>query len=273
MKPCVYVLRSDMADVFYIGSTVQLDKRVKQHLRALKTGVHHNCILQAAWNAYEDVGLYETLDVGSEAEARSMEQKLINKFIADGKCTNIGMGVSGGDNLTNNPNRAAIVSRMTDSIRATMALLTPEERIEKFGLPGSLNGMYGKTHTDEVREKLSRNTKGNSHAKGIVRTPEQRQAISEHTKNRVGDKNSFYGKNHSEETKALLAAQREGKITGTGFVIEVEGVEYPSYYVASKTLGISLSTIRWRCMSENLKFSGYKILSTGPTAIEKRHSE
>lgn len=273
MKPCVYVLRSKMADIFYIGSIVQLDKRVDRHLRDLKAGKHHNCILQTAWNAYGDVSLYKTLDANSEEEARSMEQRLIDKFITDDKCANIGMGAVGGDNLTNNPNRTAIVSRMADSIRAVMALLTLEERADKFGLPGSLNGMHGNNHTDEVRDKLSQAMKGNSHAKGAVRTVEQRQDMSGRAKNWVGDKNPFYGKSHSEETKALLSAQRKGKTTGTGFAVEVDGVEYPSYYAASKILGIPVVTIRWRCMSENPKFSGYKILSKCPTTIERSPSE
>ena len=56
------------------------------------------------------------------------------------------------------------------------------------GLPGELNGMYGKHHTEEVKKKISEANKG--------------------------EKNSFYGRHHTEETKEKLRIANKGKWMG-----------------------------------------------------------
>jgi len=62
---------------------------------------------------------------------------------------------------------------------------------------GKNNPMYGKTHTTEVRKRLS------EHFTGICNTTQEQRL--EHSKRMTGNGNSFYGKNHSEETKMMLS--------------------------------------------------------------------
>jgi group I intron endonuclease len=76
-----------------------------------------------------------------------------------------------------------------------------EERKEKFGKCGEKNGMYGKTHTEEVRKKISEMHKGNSYCKGKKLSEEIREKMSKNAKLKIGEKNPFFGKKHTEEVK------------------------------------------------------------------------
>ena len=38
--------------------------------------------------------------------------------------------------------------------------MSDEEKKEKHGQPGELNGMFGKTHTEEARKNISEKNKG-----------------------------------------------------------------------------------------------------------------
>ena len=70
---------------------------------------------------------------------------------------NLNYNNSGGDLLTNHPEKEAIREKIIKSQRETTNKMTPEERKQKYGKVGERNGMYGKTHTDEVRKKTFRN--------------------------------------------------------------------------------------------------------------------
>jgi len=67
---------------------------------------------------------------------------------------------------------------------------------------GEKNGFYGKKHSKETKEKLSKSRKGSKFSEEV------KAKMSE---SRSGKNNSFYGKKHSEETKAKMKANREKK--------------------------------------------------------------
>lgn len=60
--------------------------------------------------------------------------------------------------------------------------------VKGFGCFGEKNGMYGKTHSDETRQKISNSRKNKL----------------------VGVDNPFYGKTHSEETKKKISDKHKG---------------------------------------------------------------
>jgi len=74
-----------------------------------------------------------------------------------------------------------------------------------YGKRGKDSPRYGKTHTQETKDKIRKSLQGN------VISEETRIKISEKNKlNRFGEKNPFYGRKHSEETKQKMkeAAKR-----------------------------------------------------------------
>ena len=78
---------------------------------------------------------------------------------------------------------------------------------------------------------------------------------------RTGQNNPFYGKHHSKKTKDKLSENKLNKYNGNqNKPIIINGIVYLSLSKASKATGISLTTIRWRVLSKNKKFTNYKYL-------------
>ena len=87
------------------------------------------------------------------------------------------------------------------------------------------NPMKGKTHTDEIKQRIS-------------------------------DANK---KPKSDETKRKLSEANKGKKPGNTVKVEIEGTIYESLTEASNKTGINLSTLRNRIISKNVKYLNYKI--------------
>ena len=88
------------------------------------------------------------------------------------------------------------------------------------------NPMKDKTHTDEVKQRISEANK----------------------------------KPKSEETKRKLSEANKGKKPGNVVKVEVEGIIYESLTDASIKTGINMSTLRNRIRSKNVKYVNYKII-------------
>lgn len=87
------------------------------------------------------------------------------------------------------------------------------------------NPMKGKTHTDEIKQRIS-------------------------------DANK---KPKSDETKRKLSEANKGKKPENIVKVEIEGIVYESLTEASIKIGINLSTLRNRIKSKNVKYLNYKI--------------
>lgn len=46
---CVYAIKNEYNGKVYIGSTINLDSRLKSHIKKLEEGTHHNTYLQKSW--------------------------------------------------------------------------------------------------------------------------------------------------------------------------------------------------------------------------------
>lgn len=268
-KPVVY--RICLPDgTFYVGSAKDLDKRMAAHASQLRCGNHHNVHLQERYDRGELMILgHETFETREEAFAA--EQTYID-LTPDELLLNIGRSVQGGDNLTHNPNRADILMRIGKSHRETYQNMSPEDRIKLHGQPGEKNGMFGRTHTEETRERLrqlsstpERIAAQRARRLGVVASAETRSKISEAAKLRTGDKNPFYGRHHSEETKRKLAIASAGRLPPNMCEIVIGDKHYPSLAQAARELGVVIGTVRHRLMSKNPKFNGYRYVVEGPT--------
>lgn len=108
-----------------------------------------------------------------------------------------------------------------------------EESLKKMSVSrsGVKNHFYGKTHTQETKEKISKKAK---------------------ERNVSGERNPFYGKTHSEESvqraKETLGDKLKGKNHPLATRIEVNGIAFDFIKEAAEYLGVS-----YRNLSRNLK--------------------
>jgi hypothetical protein len=82
------------------------------------------------------------------------EQLYIDLYRSEYKnrCCNIS-DASFGDTKTNHPNRNEIIEKAARTTRENNSKLTEQERRAKWGQPGEKNGMFGRTHSEEVKQK------------------------------------------------------------------------------------------------------------------------
>lgn len=190
-KRGVYQIRNMMNDKIYIGSTItSFIYRWRQHHSKLKMGKHENGHLQSSYIKYGDSKFeYTVLYVGASPEdIRAKEQELIDSLDS---C-----------NPDKGYNLDPVVNRHIRSEETRRKISVNR----KGKCSGSSNGFYGKTHSEEVRNKI-------------------RQA--------------HLGKKMSDTTKAKMSEKRKIRV-------RINGVIYPSIKEAAQELRMSKATLsRW----------------------------
>jgi group I intron endonuclease len=176
MRPCIYKIINKVNRKFYIGSTLDIKDRWREHKKDLREDKHHSIHLQRAWNKYgEDnfeIQIIEWLDGVNEEELREKEKyyiELLKPYKRD-----IGYNVSRG---------------------AKTCILYGKE-----------NGFYGKTHTEETRKCISQKLKKYFQKYGhpcIGRT------LSDETKKKISIANK--GRKMSKEFKKRISEANKGR--------------------------------------------------------------
>jgi group I intron endonuclease len=258
----VYKILHIVSGRYYIGYSTNVENRFNVHRWKLEKNRHDNIFLQRAYNLYgKDEFNYDIIHIcHTKDEAKEIELKYLTDLSIRHELYNLNYKNSGGDLLLNHPDKEAIREKIIKSCKETMNKLTSEERKQKYGRCREKNGMYGKTHTDEVKQRISEIAKknGNKPFYGKRFSEETKQKLSTKAKLRTGDKNPFYGKHHSEETRRILSEKNKGNLPTNAMKILVDGNMYVSITEASRKLNVSMPTVLWRLKSKNPKFDNYK---------------
>ena len=260
----VYKISNSLSGRYYIGYSTNIHRRFSVHRSKLKQNCHDNIFLQRAYNLdgqdkfnYDIIHICDTKDEAKEFELQYLTDLSIRNMLY-----NLNYNNSGGDLLINHPEKESIREKINKSCKETLNKMSQEERKQKYGKVGERNGMYGKTHTDEVKKKISEINKGKQpHNKGKNLSDETKQKISENAKLRLGEKNSFFGKHHSNETKQKIKEKNKGSLPPNIVKISIDGNIYISMTEASRQLNIPTTTILWRLNSTNPKFDNYKYVN------------
>ena len=138
---------------------------------------------------------------------------------------------------------------------------------------GEENPVFGKKHRKdsinkmsikqkENGKKLSKLYKGKTYEErwGDEKAKIARKKLSEHSKNRTGDKNSFFGNNHSEKTIQQIKNKQRGNKPINTKKVYIEGNIYNGLNDAYIATNVKPTTIWYRIHSKNKKFKEYKYI-------------
>ena len=210
----VYKISNILSGRYYIGYSTNIERRFCVHRSKLRKNCHDNIFLQRAYNLDgEDNYRYDIIHIcDTEEEAKEIELKYLTDLSIREKLYNLNYNNSGGDLISHHPEKEKIRNQISSSLLQLMSKLTSNEKKEKFGRSGERNGMYGKTHTKEVKFLISAANKGNTYCKGKKASEETRRRMSEGAKLKIGEKNSFFGKHHTEETIQKIKDKSRGRL-------------------------------------------------------------
>lgn len=261
MNKGLYKIINLKTNKYYVGRTKDTMKRFLRHKKDLMKNIHHCIYLQRAWNLYGAENFEFILEevILNDKELRDREQYYLDNF---SECLyNTSRNSGGGDLISYHPRKKEIVKKISDTLKHKNSKLSIQERSQKFGSPGELNGMFGKQHSKDAITKMSnaasiRVGEKNSFY-GKTHSDDTKKSLSEYAKQRTGEKNPFYGRKHTEETKKKISQVHKGKIPTNIRAVVIDNIEYKSLGEASKALNVVPATISHRIKSKNLKFTNY----------------
>lgn len=253
---------------YYIGYSCDINHRWCIHRSTLKTNRHCNILMQRAYNKYgSECFTYKILqECETEEEAKNVELSYLEDLTIRDKLYNLHYNSSGGDMLTYHPNREEIIEKRAREQKKRNSELTPEEYKRRFCMKiGEKNGMYGRTHTDEVKRLYSEMHKGNTYTLGLKMSAEQRKRMSEARKGKnTGEDNHFFGKHHNEETKQKIKEKNKGRLPPNIREVIINGETYISATEAGRQLEICTGTILHRIKSPNPIYANYFYVDNEP---------
>jgi len=235
MMQGVYKIENRENKKAYIGSSVNIEKRMKGHRNKLRKGKHHSIYLQHAWDKYgEDMFDFRVVETVKDAALLlAAEQKHLDGRFALGACYNTARNATApmlGHTHTNETRRKMSKAAMgnqrclgykhTDEAKRKMSIAQrgrkhTEETKLKMGMAQKGRTVSDETRakigvaatgrkpSEETRRKLSRARLGNQNAKGSKRTDEW---CREKNRRLMGELNPMWGKQHTDETKRKQSA-------------------------------------------------------------------
>jgi hypothetical protein len=241
-KSGIYKITNIINGKFYIGSSIDISRRLNAHKSMLINNTHRNPILQRAWNKYgSDKFTFEIVEECTSDQKICFEREqyyldLLKPYLEVGY--NIEKTASGGDTFTLNPNKEAI--------REKMRILNA----------GDKNGMFGRTHKDSTKFEMKNKAKGrfslewfierNGEEIGTQKYQERRKMLAARKINYKYD-NGLKGKSRVvESTRGNSVSRGRNALKGRKeeFLVDISNQEISSKQIADK-YGISLAAVKY----------------------------
>lgn len=167
----IYSIENVVNHKKYIGQSINIKSRWCKHKVDLNNGSHDNDYLQKSWNKYGENNFeFEILEECSEEELNEKERYYIDLYNTMNRDYGYNLKSGGQDknyvteyvkNKISESNKKYYEehpeARIKSSISAYKQWSNPEIKAK---ISGVNNYMYGKTHTEEARRKISEAQKG-----------------------------------------------------------------------------------------------------------------
>lgn len=225
-KSGLYLIENLDSNRFYVGSAVDLYKRMHVHLCQLKGNYHHNAFLQRDYNSGNKNLFFTVLELMPKDLLITEEQKYIDAVDENIFCYNICQVAGSWLGKKHSAKTKKILSEKSIGRKVSDAT---KEKIRKShtGKPLSPHHPIRNGHTEQSKNRISKAMQGN--------------------------KNHFYGKTHSNKTKTLIREKLLGNYHGPRTRVKIinkdsgEIMVFDSMSAAGKKLGISQSYISQVC--------------------------
>lgn len=226
----IYIIKNKVNKKLYLGKTIHIEKRRKEHLNRLRRGKHENKYLQRAFNKYgEQNFIFDVLikdNSLTDDELDSLEIMYIRLFNL--KDSNYGYNLTYGGG-------GSVGYKATEEQRRKRSIKSK----------GKNNPFYGKKISKEQREKM------NDGIRKVTKTKEYREKMSIVMKGRV------FTEEHSKN-KSL--AQMGGK-NPQARRVSVDGEIFDCVKDVAIKYGIPQNTASWRFSSTSERFKDWKYLN------------
>lgn len=239
----IYKITNSVNGKVYIGQSINMKARWKDHINTLNRNDSHSILLQRAWNKYGGENFYfEILELCAEDMLDEIETKYIELYDA----RNIGYNIEPGGN--SNKYLSEATKQKIREAHLGRRHSTETRRKMSESRTGINNGMYGKTHSEESKRKMSAAKKGKS---GHPCSEKQKEAA----------RRANTGKVVSEETRKRLSEAKKGNVPVNKNLNPVYCLELDKVFAnpsnAGEELGISSSNIIGCCEGKRKTCGGY----------------
>ncbi|MDP3987255.1 MAG: NUMOD3 domain-containing DNA-binding protein [Nanoarchaeota archaeon] len=208
----IYYIKNILNNKIYIGSSINLETRFREHKNDLRNKNHHSYHLQQAWNKYGE----ENFQFGIIEECKEK----VKKFIIQREQYWLDFYKSYEKNSGYN------ICKIADSPLGTKRSEEDKRKMSE-SRKGRVAWNKGIPVREETKLKISESLKkrewrmSEEHKeilrkihKGKKLSEEQRQKISLNHHDITGENNPMFGKHHSEETKEKIRSLAIGRFGG-----------------------------------------------------------
>ena len=210
-KSGIYKITNLINGKVYIGSAVDIKQRWFVHKSTLNKGIHCNTHLQRAWNKFGQNNFdFSIIENCKPKLLIEREQHYIDEYKACSEIYNICSVAGSVAGIKFSEESKIKISNATSGYKNPFYGKThTEESKNKISAMAKLrlanknrHPMFGKHHTDKTKKKIS-----DAHT-GMAATEQTRQKMSFA---QSGINNGFYNKNHSDETRAKMSELARGR--------------------------------------------------------------
>ena len=159
-KSGIYCIENLINGKKYIGQSINISTRWKQHKKELNNNIHFNEYLQRAWNKYGedkfkfyvvqfcDINKLDDEEVRYIALYKTLDRKYGYNLTSGGSC--------------NKEYSTETRMKISKSLKGHAVSIESRAKISKnhADVSGENNGMYGKRHSDEAKQNVSNANKG-----------------------------------------------------------------------------------------------------------------
>lgn len=184
----VYKITNHINGKVYIGQSINIKVRWKDHINSLNRGDSSCTLLQRAWNKYGQENFsFEVLELCNKDMLDQIEIKYIELYDSCNKGYNIESGGNANKHLSEETKRKiGNANRGRKMSKETLQKMSESRMGEK-------NPMYGQTHSEEARKKISKAHKGkpghptSDETKELIRRANVGRIVSYETRKKISE--------------------------------------------------------------------------------------